>query len=393
MFKQIDKIYIHIIYYFNMRRPLIFDTTLRDGEQMPSVVFRPEEKIELAKKFSEFGVDFIDIMPMVSEGEKYVAKRLAKEKLDAEISAITRLRKCDIDTVLECDVPRVLLFTSLSDIQREYKMRISREENLEKSLEMIDYAHDHGLKVDFGGEDTSRLYLEDPEYLAFFVKQISNKIEHLFPADTIGCLFPHETYEFVKYLKGSCNCSIVLHQHNDLGLATANTLEGLRAGADAFSGTFTGIGERAGNAPIEEVCIALKTKGINLDVKYGMLTEVCRLVERYSGVHPQKHKPIIGENAFSHKSGIHTNGTTKEPKTYEVISPESVGQKRRYLFDKLSGSSGLKYVLRSYNPSDGEINSLLKEIKRQSELGKKTFSEGEVAEMYEAHFKLIKVHT
>jgi methanogen homocitrate synthase len=375
-----------------VRRPLIFDTTLRDGEQMPSVVFKPEEKIELAKKFSEFGVDFIDIMPMVSEGEKYVAKRLVKEKLDAEISAITRLRKCDIDTVLECDVPRVLLFTSLSDIQREYKMRISREENLEKSLEMIDYAHDHGLKVDFGGEDTSRLYLEDPEYLAFFVKQISNKIEHLFPADTIGCLFPHETYNFVKYIKDNCNCSVILHQHNDLGLATANTLEGLRAGADGFSGTFTGIGERAGNAPIEEVCVALKTKGIDLDVKYEMLTDICELVEKYSGIHPQKHKPIIGKNAFSHESGIHMDAIIKNPKTYEIIDAESIGQKRRFLFGKHSGRSGLKYVLKDFNPSEEEINYLLKELKNLSESTKRTFSEQEIVEFYRTYSKPIEVY-
>lgn len=288
-----------------MKKPLIFDTTLRDGEQMPSVVFRSEEKIELAKKFDEFGVNFIDVMPVVSENEKYVARKLVKEKLNADISAITRLKKCDVDTALECDIPRVLLFTSLSDIQRKHKLNISREENLGKSLEMIDYALDHGLTVDFGGEDTSRLYLEDSEYLAFFVKQISDKIDYFFPADTIGCLFPNENYEFIKYIKENCNCSIVLHQHNDLGLATANTLEGLRAGADAFSGTFTGIGERAGNAPIEEVCIALKTKGENLDVKYEMLTEICELVEKYSQITPQKHKPIIGENAFSHESGIH----------------------------------------------------------------------------------------
>jgi len=375
-----------------MKKPLIFDTTLRDGEQMPSVVFKSEEKIELAKKFDEFGVNFIDVMPVVSENEKYVAKRLVKEKLNAEISAITRLKKCDVDTALECNIPRVLLFTSLSDVQRKHKLNISREENLGRSLEMIDYALDHGLSVDFGGEDTSRLYLEDPKYLASFVKQISNKINHFFPADTIGCLFPHETHEFVKYLKENCNCSIVLHHHNDLGLATANTLEGLRAGADAFSGTFTGIGERAGNAPIEEVCIALKTKGINLDVKYEMLTEVCELVEKYSHVTFQKHKPIIGENAFSHESGIHIDAVIKDPKTYEIIDPETIGQRRKFLFGKHSGRSGLEYALRGLKHSDEEMNYLLKELKKLSESNKRTFSEQEVVELYKTCFKPIEVY-
>jgi len=358
-----------------MKKPLIFDTTLRDGEQMPSVIFNAEEKIELARKSSEFGVSFIDIMPVVSESEKYVAKRLMKEKLNAEISALTRLKKCDIDTALECDISRVLLFTSLSDIQREYKLKISREENLERSLEMIDYALDHGLIVDFGGEDTSRLYLEDPKYLAFFVNEIKDKIDYFFPADTISCLFPHETYEFVKYIKENCGCPVALHSHNDLGLATANTIEGIRGGADVFSGTFTGVGERAGNVPIEEVCVALKAKGINLDVKYEMLTEICDLVKKYSGVQIQKHKPVIGENAFSHESGIHMDAITKNPKTYEIIDPKSIGKKRKLLFGKYSGKNGLKHVLRNYEPSGEEINRLIKNLKtfraRSDEFSKK----------------------
>jgi isopropylmalate/homocitrate/citramalate synthase len=365
-----------------MKPPLIFDTTLRDGEQMPSVVFKPDEKIELARKFDEFGVNYIEIMPVVSENEKYVAKRLVKEKLDAEIVAFARLKKCDIDTALECDVSRVFLFTPFSDIQRKCKLKISREENLQRSLEMIEYSRDHGLTVDFGGEDASRLYMEDPEYLKFFVNQIKNNIDHFFPGDTVGYLLPHESYESVRYIKENCGCPVGLHHHNDLGLATANTLEGIRAGADVFSGTFTGIGERAGNAPIEEVCVALKTKGIDLGVKYEILTDVCNLVKKYSGVNLQKHKPIIGENAFSHESGIHIDAILKDPKTYEVINPESVGQKRRFLFGKQSGRGGLRHALRDYKPPDEEIDNFLRELKNISELDKKTFSEKEVREMY-----------
>ena len=165
-------------------------------------------------------------------------------------------------------------------------------------------------------------------------------------------------------------------------MATANTLEGLRAGAEVFSGTFTGIGERAGNAPIEEVCTALKTKGIDLDVKYEMLTDICNLVKKYSGVDIQKHKPIIGENAFSHESGIHVGAVIKEPRTYEVIDPSLVGQKRRFFFGKQSGMNGLKYVLKDYNPSDKELTNFLEEIKKESGLHKKIFSESEVREKY-----------
>ncbi len=374
-----------------MRAPLIFDTTLRDGEQMPSVVFRPEEKIELARKFDEFGVNYIDLMPVVSESERYVAKTLVKDRLDAELSALTRLKERDINAALECDIPRVLLFTSLSDIQRNYKLRISREKNLERSLEMIDRAREHGLSVDFGGEDTSRLYLEDPDYLVYFVNQIKGKVDYFFPADTISCLLPYETYDFVKYIKENCGCPVALHSHNDLGLATANTLEGIRAGADVFSGTFTGIGERAGNAPIEEVCAALKAKGVDMNVKYEMLDEICDLVGKYSGVYLQKHKPVIGENAFSHESGIHISAIIKDPKTYEFIEPESVGRKRRFLFGKHSGRTGLRHVLRDYSPSDEEINYLLKELKTLSEINKRTFSEQETVRLYETSFKRLEV--
>ena len=374
-----------------MGAPLIFDTTLRDGEQMPSVVFRPEEKIELARKFDEFGVSFIDLMPVVSESERYVAKTLVKDRLNAELLAISRMKKCDIDTALDCDISRVFLFTPFSDIQRRYKLNISREENLERSLEMIDYALDHGLTVDFGGEDASRLYLEDPEYLVFFINQIKDKINYFFPGDTISCLLPHESYESIRYIKENCGCPVGIHHHNDLGLATANTLEGIRAGADVFSGTFTGIGERAGNAPIEEVCAALKVKGVDMNVKYEMLGEVCDLVGKYSGVYLQKHKPVIGENAFSHESGIHISAIIKDPKTYEIIDPEYIGRERRFLFGKHSGRTGLRHVLRDYNPSDEEINYLLKELKTISESNKRTFSEQETVRLYETRFKPIEV--
>ncbi len=364
----------------------IFDTTLRDGEQMPGVVFTPNQKIELAHKFDDFGVDFIDLMPVVSENEMEIAKILSNAGLNAEISALTRCLKKDIDIALDCGVSRVLLFTSLSDIQREVKLGTSREENLRSAQEMIEYAKEHGLKVDFGGEDTTRLYLEDPSYLIEFINELGD-IDYFFAADTISCLFPHETYEFVKYLKDNCKCKIGLHGHNDIGMATANVLEGLRGGADLFSGTFTGIGERAGNAAIEEVCVALKTKGIDLDVKCYMLTEICGLVEKYSGVKLQKHKPIVGENAFTHESGIHVNAIIKDPKTYETIDPEVIGQKRRLLFGKHSGKAGLKHILKEYVLSNSKLDSFLSNVKSLAELNGSSLSESQIVELYKEQLK------
>jgi methanogen homocitrate synthase len=356
----------------------IFDTTLRDGEQMPGAVFTSEQKIELAEKFSQFGVDIIDVMPVVSKQERNTVKTLANMGIRSEISATCRLKKEDVETALSCDLKRITLFTPLSDLHLQYSLRIDREENLRRALLMTDYARDHGLKVDFAGEDSTRA---NRDYLINFINQLSNKIDTFFIADTLGCLTPSKTYKFVQEVKKNCRCSIGLHVHNDFAIATANTLEGLRAGADVFSGTFTGIGERAGNAPIEEVCVGLKfLHNIDLEVKYHKITEICRLVERYSEVKLQYHKPFVGRNAFSHESGIHADGVIKHPRTYENFDPEFIGQKRKFIFGKHTGRGILKYVLG--NISDEELILTLNRIKSLSESEKTSFSEKDVVSLH-----------
>jgi methanogen homocitrate synthase len=357
----------------------IFDTTLRDGEQMPGAVFTSEQKIELAEKFSQFGVDIIDVMPVVSKQERNTVKTLANMGIRSEISATCRLKKEDIETALSCDLKRITLFTPLSDLHLQYKLGIDRGENLQRALLMTDYARDHGLKVDFAGEDSTRA---NRDYLINFINQLSDKIHTFFIADTLGCLTPSKTYKFVQEVKKNCRCSIGLHVHNDFAVATANTLEGLRAGADIFSGTFTGIGERAGNAPIEEVCVGLKfLHGIDIEVKYDKITEICRLVERYSGVKLQYHKPLIGKNVFSHESGIHADGVIKHPKTYENFDPEFIGQKRRFVFGKYTGRGILRYVLGKIR--EEELVEILGEIKSISESRKVSLSEENVIEIFE----------
>lgn len=349
----------------------IFDTTLRDGEQMPGVIFTQEEKIELAGKFSDFGVDIIDLMPIVSEEERETVKIIANMGLKSEISATCRLKKEDIDVSIDCDVQRVTLFTPLSDLHLRYKLRISKEENLERAITMIDYAREHGLTVDFAGEDSTRA---DRNYLIHFINQVSDKIEIFFVADTLGCLTPPQTFNLIRYIKKNCKCLIGLHVHNDFAQSTANTLEGLRAGADVFSGTFNGIGERAGNAPIEEVCVGLKfLYGVDIGVKYEKITEICRLVERYSGVQLQYHKPIVGRNVFTHESGIHADGVIKHPRTYENFDPEFVGQKRKFVFGKFSGKNILRYVLG--NVSDEKLLKILNKLKSFSQMEKTSLSE------------------
>ncbi len=357
---------------------ILHDTTLRDGEQMAGVVFNFDEKIKLAEKSIEFGTDLIDIMPTVSDGEFRVAKELAK-RFGGKISATCRRKKEDIDVAVRAGVSRVTLFAPLSDLHIAQKLKITREENRMRSLEMIDYAKAHGLIVDFAGEDASRASLE---YLKQFLDEIHEKISVFFIADTVGCLMPESTRKLVWFVKNNSKCCVGLHMHNDFGMASANTVEGLLAGACCFSGTFTGIGERAGNAPIEEVCAALRyLHSIELELNYGMLKEICDDVQKFSGIALPKHKPIVGENAFSHESGIHVDGVLKNPKTYEFIEPEAVGQKRKILFGKHSGKQALQYILKnrviSEEISPESMESILKELKAIFET-KKSVSEEDV---------------
>ncbi len=345
----------------------IHDTTLRDGEQTPGVVFRPNEKIRLAKKAIEFGVDLIDVMPTVSDSEFRVTKELAA-MFGEKVSATCRSKKEDIDLAISAGAKRATLFSPLSDLHITQKLRISREENIKRSVEMIDYAVSRGLIVDFAGEDATRA---DLGYLKEFLQAIHKKIGIFFIADTVGCLTPEPARKLVWYVKNNTSCLVGLHMHNDFGMATANTLEGIRAGADVFSGTFTGIGERAGNAPIEEVCVALKhLYNIEYDFKWNleMLKEICDYVQKISGINLQKHKPLVGENAFSHESGIHVDGVLKNARTYEFLEPEAVGHKRRIVIGKHSGKKALQHLVGGKISLDGldasNMELAMKEIKK-----------------------------
>jgi isopropylmalate/homocitrate/citramalate synthase len=342
----------------------IHDTTLRDGEQMPGVVFGFNEKIKLAEKIMEFGAGLIDIMPVVSDSEFRVTKELT-DMFGSRVSPTCRIKKADIDTAIECGAGRITLFAPLSDLHITKKLGTDRQENLSRSLEMIDYARSHGLLVDFAGEDSTRA---DFGYFKDFLKAVQNRIQVFFVADTVGCLTPNSARNLVSYLKGNFSCEVGIHTHNDFGMATANTVEAVLAGAEYFSGTFTGIGERAGNAPIEEVCVSLRhLHGMDIGVRYEMLKDVCDLVQQLSGVLAQRHKPVIGENAFAHESGIHVDGVLKDPKTYEPFEPGSVGQKRSIHLGKHSGRKGVEHLLyerfTDRRPDIEDIDAILRGLK------------------------------
>ena len=355
------------------------DETLRDGEQMPGVVFTQKQKIELAKLSSEFGAGIINIMPAISDKERQTAEYLADCNLKSQLTAATMLKHEHINIARDCKVPRIILFTSTSDIHLDRKLQTTRKQNLEKALEHVEYANGQGLIVDFAGEDSTRA---DNSYLIDFINTLEGKIDYFLPCDTLGVLTPRQTYEFIKKLKQETNCKIGLHIHNDYGQAAANTLAGIEAGADLFSGTFTGIGERAGNAAIEEVVTALRFQyGEVLPLKYELLGELCDLVEEFSKVKLQRHKPICGKNAFSHESGIHVDGLLKYAGNYENFDPKLIGRQRQILFGKHSGACGLRYLFED-KFSDDEYKQMLQKIKSLSEQTRSAFSARDVLEMF-----------
>lgn len=352
----------------------IHDTTLRDGEQMPGVVFSPEQKIELAMLFSDFGASYIELMPAVSTDEIMVAKTLCKMGLASKLTASTMLNKDSVDLALGCGLECVTLFTPLSDIQLE-TVRMKRDENLMKSLEMVEYALSHGLRVGFAGVDVTRANME---YVKNFMNTLPRKMEYFMVCDTLGCLTPIKAYVFFKEICSKTRLPVCLHEHNDFGLATANTLMGIAAGAELFSGTFTGIGERAGNAPIEEVVSSLRfLYGIDLPVKYEKMTEICSIVEKYSEVRLQDHKPVVGRNAFRHESGIHVDALLKNARSYEFFDPELVGRRRSIAAGKHSGGSILDYLTGQKIQAKERLEILAK-IKSESQMRGRSLTRDEV---------------
>ena len=336
-------------------RPLIIDTTLRDGEQMPGVCFSPERKMELAQRIADFGAGVIEVMPVVSPSEQEVAKKLSAMRFKSELRAVCRLKREDIELSASTGVERLLLVAPVSDLHLKVKFGIGREEGLNKLLESVDFACSHCGKIDVALEDASRA---DPDYLLRISDSLSGRISLLLIGDTLGVLTPFTTRSLIRRLKSRPRpCRLEFHGHNDFGMAVANTVSAISAGADAFTATFCGIGERAGNAAMEEVVVALKfLEGIDAGVEFGEIASICRQVAESISVQIHPNKPWAGSNAFTHESGIHADAVLKDPGTYEAFPPETVGQERRILFGKKTGRHALERLLRengmSFSPMD-----------------------------------------
>jgi len=354
------------------KKILFWDETLRDGEQTAGVYFTPDEKLELARKFDEMGIHIADVgIPAVSEQEKESVKRIAKAGLDMSVLGACRTLKSDIDACIECDVDEISPFIAASPVHLKHKLNMSEDQVVEKSVEAIEYGKDHGFKVTFVTEDTVRADMDFVERL--YKAALDAGADRLLLCDTVGVMTPRLfQWWLAEAMKRIGKAEYGVHIHNDFGMATANSLAALEAGVTVVNTTFGGLGERAGNAPFEEIAFALellygRKTGLDLSKTY----EVSKRVEELSGVPLGITKPIVGYNAFTHESGIHTDGVIKNTLTYEPIQVEMMdGRKRRFVFGKHTGTRAIETRLAEYGVTNVPKETLLKlqrEIKLHTE--------------------------
>jgi len=359
----------------NMKLPKkvnIFDTTLRDGEQAPGIAFTVDEKIQIAQKLDKLGVDTIEIgFPTVSEGERESARKIKSLGLDAKICGLARVMKKDIDAILDSDLSYVHMFIGTSPLHRDYKLRKTKEEIINQAIEAVEYGKDHGLTVEFSAEDATRTELD---YLLKVYKNVESVGADIINVpDTVGILVPSSSAELIKNLRNELKTPLSVHFHNDFGLAVANSIIAIENGANQTHCTVNGIGERGGNASLEELVVSLKIAyNLNLDIDTTQLYDLSDMVERITGIRMPPTKPIIGDNAFAHESGIHVDGILKHTATYEPISPEIVGHKRKIALGKHTGHAAIKAKLKEFNLdiNDKQFNNIYKQVKSLGDKGK-----------------------
>jgi 2-isopropylmalate synthase len=350
----------------------IFDTTLRDGEQTPGVLLTIEDKIEIARQLSILGVDVIEAgSPMSSEGEKKVVKEISKAGLKTEICALARTTKCDIDAAIECDVGTVHTFIPTSPVQMKYAVGLTPEQVLSATVESVEYIKKHGLKCEFSPMDATRSEMA-------FLKQVCQAAEKagadmINVPDTVGIMVPRTTRKLIEELKMAVNVPLSIHCHDDFGMAVANSLAAVEAGAAQVHVTVNGLGERAGNAALEEVVMALHMiYKFKTGVNSRLLYSTSRMVSTLTGISVQANKAIVGENAFAHESGIHTRGVTVKPLTFEPIKPELVGRTRKLVAGKLAGTRGVKAELEDVgiHPTEEQLREIVQRVKDLGDKGK-----------------------
>ncbi|MDP7284763.1 MAG: 2-isopropylmalate synthase [Candidatus Nitrosopelagicus sp.] len=326
------------------KRIRILDSTLREGEQHPGVSFTIKQRIQIAWMLDYFGVDQIEISPIISNDHADATKTIIKQGLSADIVAHGRALKEDIDVSLKCDATWVAAYLGISDIHLKDKLRISRDEALNRAVKTVEYAKSHGLKIRFTVEDGCRA---DPQFLIKVCKAIEEAgVDRISLPDTVGVLRPIGMYNFVKRVRSEVNVPLDAHVHNDIGFALANAFAACDAGADQIHTTIDGIGERTGIPSLAETAVALAYlyKSPN-DFRLDMLVDLSRLIEQYTTIKPYDSKPIVGESAYKHKAGTHLAAILRNPAAYESIPPRTVGQTRKVVFGELAGKTGAEYLM------------------------------------------------
>jgi D-citramalate synthase len=346
------------------------DTTLRDGEQAPGVSLTPAEKARIARALDDAEIDVIEAgSACTGPGERETISRVAELDLDATVTSFARGVENDIDLALECGVDGINLVVPASEQHIEDKVGTSHADNVDSTVDLVEYAKDHGLWVEVIGEDGSRADLDYLEEL--MGSALEAGADRVCYADTVGHATPDRTIDAVSRLAELGPTST--HTHDDLGLAVTNALASLAAGADMVHGTINGIGERAGNVALEEVAIAL-------DHGYGIETmdlsevyDLAQLIASATGIPLAPNKAVVGENAFTHESGIHTDGTLKDESMYEPYPPEKVGRERRLALGKHAGRAGVRAALEEHDieVTEDDLGEIVARVKEIGERGKR----------------------
>ena len=366
------------------KRLNICDTTLRDGEQTAGIVFSNLEKYMIAKLLDDVGVQQVEAgIPTMGADEKQAVKHIAQMGLNASVLGWNRADINDINTSIDCGVDAVAISMSSSDIHIEYKLKKDRQWVLDKVYEAVSYANDHGFYISCNGEDSSRA---DLDFLIEFARTAKEAGADRFRyCDTIGREQPFSVYNRIKRLIDETGMDVEMHMHDDYGMATANCIAGIYAGARFASTTVMGIGERSGNSPLEEVVMAAKHLfDIDSGIETKKLKNLAEFVSKASGRPIAVSKPFLGSNCFSHEAGIHADGIIKDAINYEPYNPEEVGLERSLVIGKHSGRNTLITVLKDMGEDldKDEATRLLEIVRRASVQMHRSISYDELYSLY-----------